>query len=165
MSRRRCRNLFRILWPFWSLRDHLAEARPGGPAATAAGSLDPQAQAELGWVATVIVSEVGDDAAALSARRRLAPLLEEIQDPLLHAVCLLAVACSSPITGDLDGALREVPASLEQLHGHDEPFWTALAASTAAESEPVLGALRRSSAASARDARAGGSLRLRLAHR
>ena len=132
-------HLFRILWPFWSMRDHLAEARPWVEELLPAASLDPQAQAELGWVAAGTASEVGDDAAALAARRRLAPLLEEIQDPFLHAVCLLAMAWSSPISGDLDGALREVSASLEQLHGHDEPFWTALAASTAADLETALG--------------------------
>jgi tetratricopeptide (TPR) repeat protein len=133
-------HLFRILWPFLSMRDHLAEARAWvDQLLPAAGSLDPQAQAELGWVAAGTASEVGDDAAALAARRRLTPLLEEIQDPFLHAVCQLAMAWSSPITGDFDGALREVSASLEELRGQDEPFWTALAAYTAAVLETALG--------------------------
>jgi predicted ATPase len=46
----------------------------------------------------------------------------QIQDPFLHAIGQLATAWTSPITGDLDGALREVSASLEQLRGQDEPF-------------------------------------------
>ena len=60
---------------------------------------------------TLIANEVGDDAAALAARRRPAPLPEKIQDPLLHAVCQLAIAWTSPTTGDFDGALRETSVS------------------------------------------------------
>ena len=52
---------------------------------------------------------------------RLAPLLDGIEDPFLRAVCQLAMAWTSPITGDFDGALREASASLEQLRGQDEP--------------------------------------------
>ena len=43
-----------------------------------------------------------------------------------------------PITGDFEGALREVSASLEELRGQDEPFFTALAASTACAVETAL---------------------------
>ena len=133
-------HLFRILWPFWSMRDHLAEARAWvDQLLPAVGSLDPQAQAELGWVAAGTAAEVGDDAAALAARRRLELLLEKIQEPFLHAICQLAMGWTLPITGDFEGALREVLASLEELHGHDEPFWTALAASSAADLETALG--------------------------
>jgi hypothetical protein len=66
-------------------------------------------------------------------------LLEEIHDPLLHALCHLASAWTSPITGDFEPALREVSASLEELRGQDEPFWTAMAAFTAGAVETVLG--------------------------
>ena len=133
-------HLFRILWPFWYLRDRQAEARPWVdqllPVAT---SLDRQARAELEWAATVTATEVGDDAAALAARRRLEPLLKEIQDPFLHAICQLVMAWTSPISGDFEGALREVSASLEELRGQDEPFFTALAAFTAGAAETALG--------------------------
>jgi len=133
-------HLFRILWPFWSMRDHQTEARPWiDQLLAAAGSLDPQAQAELAWTAAGTAAEVGDDAAALAARRHLEPLLAEIQDPFLHALCQLGMAWTWPITGDLEAALREASASLEQLRGQDEPFWTALAASTAADLETALG--------------------------
>jgi hypothetical protein len=45
--------LFRVLWPFWSLRDHLAEARAWvDQLVPAADSLDPGARAELLWTAT-----------------------------------------------------------------------------------------------------------------
>jgi tetratricopeptide (TPR) repeat protein len=133
-------HLFRILWPFWYLRDRQAEARPWvDQLLPVAASFDPQARAELEWAATVTANEVGDDTAALAARRRLEPLLEEIQDPLLHAICQLVMAWTSPITGDFDGALREVSASLEELRGQDEPFFTALAAFTAGAAETALG--------------------------
>jgi predicted ATPase/class 3 adenylate cyclase len=133
-------HLFRTLWPFWYLRDHQAEARAWvDQLLPAAASFDPQARAELEWAATAIINEVGDDAAALAARRRLEPLLEEIQDPLLQAICQLVMAWTSPITGDFEGALREVSASLEELRGQDEPFFTAMAAFTAAGAELALG--------------------------
>src|SRR5690349_23086676 len=53
----------------------------------AAASLDPQPRAEVMWTAMVTALDVGDDAAALAARRRLGPLLEGIEDPFLHALC------------------------------------------------------------------------------
>ena len=81
----------------------------------------------------------GDDTAALAARQRLAPLLAGIEDPFLHAISQLAMAWSLPITGDFDGALREVAVSLEELRGQDEPVFTAMAASTAGYLETTLG--------------------------
>jgi hypothetical protein len=54
----------------------------------------------------VTATEVGDDAAAQMASQRLAPLLPGIHDPFLHAVSRLAMAWTSPIAGDFDGALR-----------------------------------------------------------
>src|SRR5262249_31698452 len=126
-------------WPFWYLRDRQAEARPWVGQLLPAGSFDPQARAELEWTAMVTANEVGDDAAALAARRRLEPLLGEIQDPLLHAICRLARAWTSPITGDFGSARREVSASLQELRGQDEPFFTALAAFTAGAAETALG--------------------------
>jgi predicted ATPase/class 3 adenylate cyclase len=132
-------HLFRILWPFLFLRDRQAEARPWvEELLPAAASFDPDARAELEWTATVVASELGDDRAALAARRRLEPLLEEIQDPLLHAICRLIMGSTSPITGDFEGAKREVSAALEELRGQDEPFWTAVAAFTAGALEAAL---------------------------
>jgi predicted ATPase len=133
-------HLFRILWPFWFMRDHMGEARvwvrqllPG------ADALHGQARAELQWAALAIAAEVGDDPAALAAGQRLAPLLAGIDDPRLHALAQLAMAWSSPIVGDLDGALRRASMSLEELHGQDEPFWTSVAAGTAGSLETTVG--------------------------
>jgi len=133
-------HLFRILWPFWYLRDRHAEACLWiDELLSAALSLDLQARVELEWTATATATEVGDDATALAGRRRLEPLLDEVQDPFLHAICHLAMAWTSPISGDFEGALREVLASLEELRGQEEPFFTATAAFTAAGAETALG--------------------------
>ena len=106
---------------------HRRLARPPGPGRTAVDGGGDRARGR------------GDDAAALAARERLAPLLAEIDDPYLHAVSQLAMAWTSPIVGDLDGALRGASVSLEQLRGQDEPFWTAVAASTAGVVETAMG--------------------------
>jgi predicted ATPase len=132
-------HLFRVLWLFWTRRDREREARPWvEQLLPAADTLDPQARAELAWVAAVLAVDTGDDTAALAARERLARLLAGIQDPFLHAVSQLAMAWSLPIAGDLDGALREVAASLEELRGQDEPIFTAIAAFGAGSLETAL---------------------------
>jgi tetratricopeptide (TPR) repeat protein len=124
-------HLFRLLWLFWSLRDLEREARAWvEPLLPALGALDPQARAELAWVAAVTAVDTGDDAASLAARRRLAPLLDGIGDPFLHAVGQLAMAWTLPICDDFDGALQEATAALAELRGQDEPVFTAMAAFT-----------------------------------
>jgi hypothetical protein len=133
-------HLFRVLWLFWFLRDHLGQARAWvGQLLPAADSFDLQAQAELAWTAAATSVEVGDDEAALAARERLAPLLDGIGDPYLRAVSQLIMAWTSGIVGDFDGARQGVLVSLEQLRGQDEPFWTALAAYTAGLVEMTAG--------------------------
>jgi len=125
-------HLFRVLWLFWFLRDHMGEARSWvGQLLPTADSFDLQAQAELVWTAAATGADVGDDQAALAACERLVPLLDGIGDPYLRAVSPLVMAWATPVTGDFDGALRGALASLEQLRGQDEPFWTALAVYTA----------------------------------
>jgi tetratricopeptide (TPR) repeat protein len=132
--------LFRVLWPFWSQRDHLGEARAWiDQLQPIADALDPPARAELLLTMMVTAREVGDDAAALAARRRLAPLLEEIADPYLHAVSQLAMAWISPIVDDLDGALREAAASLEEFRSQAEPLGTTSAGLTLGSLETTLG--------------------------
>jgi predicted ATPase len=133
-------HLFRVLWLFWSRLDLENQARPWVEQLLPAdGTLDPQPRAELAWTAIMIAVDTGDDPAALAARQRLAPLLAGISDPFLHAVSQLAMAWTLPITGDLDGALRETAVSLDELRGQDEPFFTAMAALTAGILETELG--------------------------
>ena len=133
-------HLFRVSWLFWELQDHLGEVRTWvGQLLPTAGTLDPQARAELLWTAAVTAVEVGDDPAALSARQHLAPLLGGIDDPFLRALCQQALAWTSTITGDLDAALAEASASLAGLHGQDEPFWTATAGLTLGLVETTTG--------------------------
>jgi hypothetical protein len=134
-------HLFRVLVLFWFPQDHLGEARSWvDQLLPAADSLDPQARADLLWTAAVTALKVvGDDAAALAASRRLAPLLEGIQDPFLHAVAELTIAGISAVVGDFDGALRGTLDSLEQLRGQDEPYWTAIAVLSAGLVETAMG--------------------------
>ena len=133
-------HLFRVLWPFWFLRDHVGEVRPWiEQLLPGADALDPQARAELLGTAAAAATEVGDDAGSLAARERLAPLLDGIEDPFLRAVSRLAVAGLSAILGDPDGALRGALASLEELRTQDEPFWVAQAVLIAGFMETALG--------------------------
>jgi predicted ATPase/class 3 adenylate cyclase len=133
-------HLFRVLWLFWELEDHLGEVRGWvGQLLPTVGTLDPQARAELLWTAVVTAVEVGDDPAALSAGQRLGPLLDGIVDPFLRALCQLALAWTSPITGDFDGGLRKASASLDGFGGQDAPFWTASAGITLGSLETAVG--------------------------
>jgi predicted ATPase/class 3 adenylate cyclase len=133
-------HLLRVLWLFWELRDDLGEVRSWvGQLLPTADTLDPQARAELLWTAAVTAVEVGDDPAALSARQRLGPLLDRIDDPFLRALCQLALAWTSTIDEDLDGALQEASASLAGLRGQDAPVWTASAGLTTGLVEMTVG--------------------------
>jgi predicted ATPase len=133
-------HLFRVLWPFWVQRDLELEARPWvEQLLPAIGTLNPQPRAELAWVAAMLAVSSGEDAAALAARRRMAPLLAGTQDPFLHATSRLIMSWILPITSDFEGALREATDALEGLAGQDEPVFTALAALSAAVTEMVLG--------------------------
>jgi predicted ATPase len=154
-------HLLRVLWLFWTQRDLERQARSWiEQLLPAAGTLDPQPGAELAWVAAVTAVGIGDDTAALAARQRLAPLLAGIQDPFLHAAAQLAMAWTLPITGDFDGALREVTVALQELRGQDEPVYTAMAAFTAGSADMALGryddALRHAREARDLAERAGG---------
>ena len=132
-------HLFRILWPFWFLRDHMREGQSWtAQLLAAADPLDPQARAELVGTALGAALEVGDDEAALAADALLKPLLPGIDDPFLRAVFQLAMAWCAPITGDFDGALQAATESLEQLRALDEPFWTALAVGSVGTVEKIL---------------------------
>jgi predicted ATPase len=133
-------HLFRVLYLFWLFRDHVREGRSWvGQLLPAAGTLDPQACAELEWTALMAALEVGDDPGALAASRRLGPLLPAIHSPALRATAQLAMAWSAPLTGDYDGALRAAANSLDQLRSLDEPFFTTLAVGSVGTLERVLG--------------------------
>jgi len=139
-DRRPLPHLFRILWLFWTQQDLEREAWSWAEQLLpAAGTLDPQARAELAWVAAVLAVDTGDDAAALEARQRLAPLLAGISDPFLHGLAQMAMAWILPIADDFDGALREAAVSLQELRGQDEPVFTGIAAFTAGSLETALG--------------------------
>jgi len=140
-DRRPLPHLFRVLWGFWGLRDHLGEARTWiDQLLPTADSWEPHAQAELLWTAAVTAPEVvGEDQATLATSQRLESLLASIRDPYLHAVSQLAMAGISAVAGDLDGALRTELASLEELRGQDEPYWTTVAILTCGLVETAMG--------------------------
>ncbi|HMG62442.1 MAG TPA: hypothetical protein VK599_05795, partial [Streptosporangiaceae bacterium] len=134
-------HMFRALLPLWIVQnDTLGEVCSWvAQLMPAAGTLEPRARAELLWTAAVAAREVGDDETAVTARERLLPLLETIEDPYLRAVSQLAVAWTSAIVGDTDGARRAAAASLEQLRGQDEPLWTTTALITVGSLETAAG--------------------------
>jgi predicted ATPase len=135
-------HLFRVLWLFWGLRDHLGEARGWvDQLLPTADSWEPYAQAELWWTAaTTALEVVGEDQATLAAAsQRLESLLAGIRDPYLHAVSQLAMAGISAVVGDFDGALRTESACLEELRGQDEPYWTTVATLTYGLVETAMG--------------------------
>jgi predicted ATPase len=133
-------HLFRILWLFWFLRDHLGEAHSWvGRLLPAADSLDLEAQVELASTAAATALEVGDDEMALSVQQRLTPLLDLVEDPYLRAVSRLVASWAAGIAGDLDRALADVADSLEQVRAEGELFWTALAAYTSGLVETAVG--------------------------
>jgi predicted ATPase len=135
-------HLFRVLWMFWGLRDHLGEARRWiDQLLPAAASMGPHSQAELLWAAAVTALEVvGEDQATPAVSQRLGSLLAGIRDdPYLRVVSRMARAGIAAVAGDLDGTLREELACLEELHGQDEPYWTAVAIVTCGLVETALG--------------------------
>ena len=135
-------HLFRVLWLFWGMRDHLIEVRSWIDEITpAVTSLDDHAQAELFWSAAITDVQLGDDTAAVAAKTRLEPLLGGFDDPFLEAVAHMVMAWILPIVDDFDGALREASLSREHLRDQHEPFWTAVAIDTLGELEVAIGRL------------------------
>jgi len=136
-------HLFRVLWAFWGLRDHLGEARGWvDQLMPTVDSWEPHAQAELWWTAATIAVEVVGQDEALAASQRLESLLGSIRDdPYLHVVSQLAMAGISFVVGDFEGALRTELACLEELRGQDEPYWTTVAVLTVGVVETAMGRL------------------------
>jgi predicted ATPase len=132
-------HLFRVQFLFWELRDHLPEARPWlDELLPTADSLAVQARAELLWTMAAIANEV-DDLETPAACMRLADLLDNIDDPFLHAVSQLMITSLSATSGDMDSVLRDATLALQQLRQLDEPFWTGVAASTVGVAEMIMG--------------------------
>ena len=133
-------HLFRALGLFWELRDRSGEARPWvEQMLPGAETMPPQAQAELLWIDLITANDVGDDAEAQAAGRRLAPLLSEIDDPQLEGVARLAFAWIRANGGDDEGALGDALQSVELLRAHDEPYWTGVAGVSVAGLEIATG--------------------------
>jgi len=121
-------HMLRAVMPLWAFQeDILTEASDWvQQLLPSADSLDPQARAELLWASAMTAREVDDNAATQAAHDRLGHVLGSIEDRYLHAVSELAMAATSAVVGDFDGALQEASRSLEQLRTQDEPLWTAM---------------------------------------
>ena len=133
-------HLCRVLGLFWVLRDRSREGRIlVDRLMPSADSLPPHDRAEVLWAEMAMADEMGDDAAAQAAAERLEPLLGELDDPHLEGICRLALAWTSPIAGDYEGALRRALDSLELFRGHDAPYWTFLAGFTVGGLEIATG--------------------------
>jgi hypothetical protein len=133
-------HLFRVLWPFFSLRDRMSETRPWlAQLVDAADAFGPVAQSELAWCAAGYASDTGDCATAQAARQRLGPLLDAIEDPFLRALSHLVMAWTAPLDDDFDAAVEKASLSLQQLRAQDESFWTVVAGFTAGTLEIQVG--------------------------
>jgi hypothetical protein len=132
---------FRVLWPWWGLRNEVMGEARGWVAELlpAADALDPQARAELLWTATVAALEVSDDAAALAGGERLGPLVDQIDDPYLVAVSHLVLAWTAALATDIERAKRELTLSVEELRAQEEPLWLAIALLTLGATDAYLG--------------------------
>ncbi len=139
-DRRPLPHLYRVLWPFGSLRDHLGDARPLiAELLTTVDALDARGRAETLWAAVVTATDLGDDAGALAASEGLSPLLGGLADAHFEALSDLAMAWTAPLRGEVDEALRWAAAGLQSLRRQDEPFWTTLALFTNGRLEMTLG--------------------------
>jgi hypothetical protein len=133
-------HLFRSLALFWELQDRFGELRSWiEQTLPLADSLPVKPRAELLWIALFTANEMGDNAAAQAAGRRLEPLLAQIDDPHLLGVARLALGWISPIGGDYEGAVRDALDALELLRSHDEPYWAGVAGATLGSLEIATG--------------------------
>jgi tetratricopeptide (TPR) repeat protein len=131
-------HLFRILWPFWFLRDRQAEARPWvEELLPAASSFDPNARAELEWTATVVA------ASWATTVRRWRPV-----DAWSNCWKRSRTPSCMQYAGWSWARLRRSPAISRAPRGSywppwkssaAKPFWTAVAAFTAGAIETALG--------------------------
>ena len=115
-------HLFRVLWLFWELLDAWARSAPGSNSCCPPPTPStPRPAPSCCGLRRSTAVEVGDDPAALAARQRLEPLLDQVGDPFLRALCQLALAWTSTIGEALDGTLREASASMEGSAARTRP--------------------------------------------
>lgn len=133
-------HLFRVLWLFWQLEDHMAEGRAWvEELLPQAATLTDEAQVELALAAAVTAIEVGDDDGALAAADRITQLRDRNDDPFLAGLMDLVVSWILPIVGDYDTALDAAATSLDLLRPQDEPFMIASAVMTLGMLEATVG--------------------------
>ena len=118
-------HMFRILWLFWQLSDHMPEGRAWiEELMPRAGELEDRAQFELMIVSAMTAAEVGDDGGALVALDGIRRLEGRLRDPALESTAQLAISWVLPITDDIDGALRAASTAAAGFREQGDPFLT-----------------------------------------
>ena len=134
-------HLFRAMLPLWTLHAEILSEAQAWVERTLrdTGTEDAESLVELLLASTVTAGETSGGEKVLTARERLAPLLDSVDDPYLHAVSTLALAWTAAVAVDIDEARREAGLALAELRRQDEPLWTAIALITVAAIQSVTG--------------------------
>ncbi len=116
-------HMFRILWLFWQMRDHLPEGRAWiRELRLRTDALDDRARAELSLISVVTAVEVGEDQVALAEVTELERLAGRIDDPSLKSAVQLAISWVRPIVEDLEGGLQAALTALDGFRRRNDPF-------------------------------------------
>lgn len=116
-------HLFRTLWFFWQLRDHLPQARGWiRELASRTDELDRRGRLELHVLEAVTAAEVGDDQAARDALAGVHEVGAAIDDPSLASAARLAASWVLPVDGDMEGALAAAIEARDGFRARREPF-------------------------------------------
>ena len=132
---------FRVLWPFLGLGDTIISEARSWVAQLLADVDDLPTGDRVAVLAASLVSalEAGDAETARSTCGRLAPLLDEVEDPYLDALTHLLMAWFFVLVRDWDAARPALVTAQARLRDLDEPLWQALAAITAGSVEAAFG--------------------------
>ena len=129
-DRARLPHMFRALLPLWVVQNDtldevcswVAQLLPD------VDTLEPQARAELLWTGGGDRPGGGRRRNGGGGPRAPGPAAgDRSRTPTCTPCAQLAVALDLAIVGDLEGALQEAAASLDQLRSQDEPLWTTAA--------------------------------------
>ncbi len=116
-------HLFRTLWFFWQLRDHLPQARGWiRELASRTDELDRRGRLELHVLEAVTAAEVGDDQAAREALEGIDGAGARIDDPSLASAARLAASWVLPIDGEMERALDAAIEARDGFRARREPF-------------------------------------------
>ncbi len=116
-------HIFRVLYPFWQMRDRMTEGRAWiEELRPQADSLGEHARSEVLFTSAVTAVEVGDDAGALAAIEAIERIGVPVDDPQLHSALQLALSWTLPVRDDFDGALAAASAALDGFRRLDDLY-------------------------------------------